>query len=182
LEDTSITPFTGKILPVSDKEEVNTLQKIHHLLNKFSNSSEATTIWSKSLQKNSTYPRFWMGMARLWQLITFFKNSRVTKPRNVGSSWFDSTSKYLLYDLAIDVWEHAYYIDYKNVRLDYVKQIWKIVNWKDAERRHLAATKKWLYHHYSFLTIRTVLSLSFLYLTKSKSEREQSKIFEVYVE
>ena len=46
------------------------------------------------------------------------------------------------FDLAIDVWEHAYYIDYKNVRLDYVKQIWKIVNWKDAERRYLAATKK----------------------------------------
>jgi Fe-Mn family superoxide dismutase len=41
---------------------------------------------------------------------------------------------------AIDVWEHAYYIDYKNVRLDYVKQIWKIVNWKDAERRFLAAS------------------------------------------
>lgn len=45
--------------------------------------------------------------------------------------------------LAIDVWEHAYYIDYKNLRLDYVKQIWKIVNWKDVERRYLAVAKKW---------------------------------------
>jgi Fe-Mn family superoxide dismutase len=43
---------------------------------------------------------------------------------------------------AIDVWEHAYYVDYKNVRADYVKQIWKIVNWKDVESRFLSASTK----------------------------------------
>jgi len=44
--------------------------------------------------------------------------------------------------LGIDVWEHAYYLQYKNVRPDYVKQIWKIINWKDVESRLAAATKK----------------------------------------
>ena len=46
--------------------------------------------------------------------------------------------------IAIDVWEHAYYVDYKNVRMDYVKQIWKIVNWKDVEKRFISVSvKKW---------------------------------------
>ncbi len=41
--------------------------------------------------------------------------------------------------LGIDVWEHAYYLQYKNVRADYVKNIWKIVNWKNIEERFMRA-------------------------------------------
>ena len=38
--------------------------------------------------------------------------------------------------LTIDVWEHAYYLSYKNVRPDYVKNLWKIVNWRNVEERY----------------------------------------------
>lgn len=31
--------------------------------------------------------------------------------------------------LTIDVWEHAYYIDYRNARAKYLEEIWKIINW-----------------------------------------------------
>ncbi len=42
--------------------------------------------------------------------------------------------------LGIDVWEHAYYLQYKNVRADYVKNIWKIVSWKNVEERFQKAS------------------------------------------
>ncbi|MEG1622260.1 MAG: superoxide dismutase [Alistipes sp.] len=36
----------------------------------------------------------------------------------------------------IDVWEHAYYIDYRNVRADAVRALWSLVDWKTVEARY----------------------------------------------
>ncbi len=40
----------------------------------------------------------------------------------------------------LDMWEHAFYLDYLNVKGDYVKAFWSIVNWADAQERFAAAT------------------------------------------
>ena len=37
--------------------------------------------------------------------------------------------------LCIDVWEHAYYIDYRNRRADHVKRLWDIINWQAVSNR-----------------------------------------------
>ena len=37
--------------------------------------------------------------------------------------------------LGVDVWEHAYYLDYKNVRPMYLKEMWKIMNWNKISER-----------------------------------------------
>ena len=39
----------------------------------------------------------------------------------------------------LDMWEHAFYLDYQNVKADYVKAIWNIVNWADVQARFEAA-------------------------------------------
>jgi Fe-Mn family superoxide dismutase len=38
--------------------------------------------------------------------------------------------------LALDVWEHAYYIDYKNLRPKFVEAFWNNVNWQEVDRRY----------------------------------------------
>ncbi|MGX1549392.1 superoxide dismutase [Streptomyces adustus] len=41
--------------------------------------------------------------------------------------------------LVFDAWEHAYYLQYKNVRPDYVTKLWDLVNWEDVTARYSAA-------------------------------------------
>jgi Fe-Mn family superoxide dismutase len=38
--------------------------------------------------------------------------------------------------LTMDVWEHAYYIDYRNRRAAHLKALWRIINWEEINRRY----------------------------------------------
>jgi len=42
--------------------------------------------------------------------------------------------------LMLDMWEHAYYLQYKNVKADYAKAFWNVVNWDDVAERYAKAS------------------------------------------
>jgi len=50
-----------------------------------------------------------------------------------------NTSAALIPVVMLDMWEHAFYLDYQNVKPDYVKAWWNVVNWEDAAERFARA-------------------------------------------
>ena len=43
--------------------------------------------------------------------------------------------------LGVDMWEHAYYLQYRNVKPDYLSAVWDVINWREVASRYEAAAK-----------------------------------------
>lgn len=78
--------------------------------------------------------RFGSGWA--WLVVTPKKELKVLSTANQDTPLDVGTPI-----LALDVWEHAYYLKFQNRRPDYVSTFWNVVNWSKVEELFAAATK-----------------------------------------
>lgn len=44
--------------------------------------------------------------------------------------------------LVFDAWEHAFYLQYKNQKVDFIEAMWRVVNWQDVAKRYAAAKQR----------------------------------------
>jgi len=44
--------------------------------------------------------------------------------------------------IGVDIWEHAFYLQYKNVKVDYLTAIWNVINFEEAQRRYTEGNPK----------------------------------------
>jgi Fe-Mn family superoxide dismutase len=79
---------------------------------------------------NAATGRFGSGWA--WLVVDDDANLSVTSTPNQDSPYMDGLTPIL----GIDVWEHAYYLNYQNKRGDYVSSWWNVVNWSEVARRY----------------------------------------------
>ncbi|MGM5631467.1 superoxide dismutase [Apibacter raozihei] len=84
--------------------------------------------------------RFGSGWA--WLIVDKDGKLKVTSTANQDNPLMDIADLKGVPVLGLDVWEHAYYLSYQNRRADYIKSYWSIVNWKEVNKRYLAALKK----------------------------------------
>lgn len=118
------TLFWENLSPVSQKPSSALLSRIETDFGSFEAFKEKFETAAKT--------RFGSGWA--WLIVTKDKKLEVVSSPNQDVPLDQGTIA-----LALDVWEHAYYLKYQNRRPDYISAFWNVVNWEVVEKRIAAA-------------------------------------------
>jgi Fe-Mn family superoxide dismutase len=83
--------------------------------------------------------RFGSGWA--WLIVDNSGKLAITSTPNQDNPLMDVAETTGTPILGLDVWEHAYYLNYQNRRPDYIAAFWNIINWSEVAKRFSAAKK-----------------------------------------
>ncbi len=76
------------------------------------------------------------GSGWAWLVVDASGNLKVTSTPNQDNPLMDVAETKGTPILGLDVWEHAYYLNYQNKRPDYIQAFWNVVNWNEVARRY----------------------------------------------
>ncbi len=88
----------------------------------------------KELFTTTAMSRFGSGWA--WLVVDDDGDLQVYSTANQDSPLMEGDQPIL----GVDVWEHAYYLNYQNRRAEYLEKIWQVIHWEEVSRRYEAAT------------------------------------------
>ncbi len=81
------------------------------------------------------------GSGWAWLVLNGNKKLEVGNTANQDNPWMPDVDIKGTPLLALDVWEHAYYLKYQNKRGDYIDAFWNVINWDEVNERYYLATK-----------------------------------------
>ena len=91
----------------------------------------------KTQFSNAAATRFGSGWA--WLIVKSDKTLGICSTPNQDNPLMDIADVKGTPILGLDVWEHAYYLNYQNRRPDYIGAFWNVINWAEVTKRYNAA-------------------------------------------
>ena len=94
----------------------------------------------KEVFNKAAATRFGSGWA--WLILTAAGTLEVVSTANQDNPLMDVAEIKGTPIIGLDVWEHAYYLNYQNLRPSYIAAFWNVINWDEANANYAAALKK----------------------------------------